>query len=240
MKQQYNLTDIENTIIEAIDTPMTKTIRSGAIGVLGLINPVAGVIAGIGDNILSDYRTYKFSHLLNGLSSGLNLEARLNELYTYVTSSKDNAITVANLFTKTINAECPKVCFIYGLILADHMNNNTKFTQDELIVCKALENATEFDLNNFKEIMEKYLKPISDGNRIVLPEELGKSNKFTLTCEWAVYNRLFTSHPTEWGDIEEEYEGLNTQYHESKPASVLMEYIKAASQIWNYGENNQN
>lgn len=119
------------------------------------------------------------------------------------------------------------------------LSSNTEFAQDELIVCKALENATEFDLKNFKEIMENYLKPISDGNRIVLPEELGESNEFILTCEWAVYNRLFISRPTDGGNIEDEYEGLNTQYYESKPAFVLMKYIKAASQIWNYGETNQ-
>lgn len=237
--KQHDLTDIKNEINKVINTPTAEILRSGAIGALGIENPIAGVMAGIGDNIYSNYNVFKLSRLLDGLSTGLNRETRLNELYTYVTSSQENAIAVANLFNKTINAECPKVCCIYGLILADHMNSNTEFAQDELIVCKALENATEFDLKNFKEIMENYLKPISDGNRIVLPEELGESNEFILTCEWAVYNRLFTSRPTDGGNIEDEYEGLNTQYYESKPAFVLMKYIKEASPIWNYGETNQ-
>ena len=41
---------------------------------------------------------------------------------------------------------------------------------------------------------------------------------------------------TEWGDIEDEYEGLNTHYYVSKPALVLMKYIRDAYQIWDYSE----
>ena len=163
---------------------------------------------------------------------------KLNQLYNYVVSSHERAINVANLLRKTVNAECPKVCVIYGLILANHMESNTEFTQDELIVCKALENATECDLKNFKEIMEKYLKPVSDGNKIVFPKEFPDLDEFITTCDWAVYNRIFISRITEWGNIEDEYEGFNTHYYGVKPASVLMKYIKVARQIWNYREKN--
>ena len=95
----------------------------------------------------------------------------MNELYNYVNSSPEKAIIVANLFKQTVNAECPKVCVIYGLILANHLETLTEFTHEELIVCKALENATDYDLKNFKEIMENYLKPTSNGRRIVFPKD---------------------------------------------------------------------
>ena len=117
------------------------------------------------------------------------------------------------------------------------MRDETEFTQDELLICKSLENATESDLKNFKEIMEKYLKPVSNGNKIVFPEELNDPERFITTCDWAVYNRIFTARMTEWGDIEDEYESLNTYYYVAEPALVLMKYIRAACQIWNYGEN---
>ena len=170
MEKKYNLIDIGNAITKAMDNPVVRTIRSGAIGALEIANPVAGLAVEVGNNILTNYSAYKFSLLLEGLSTESNMEMRLNELYTYVTSSQDKAIYVANLFRKTVNAECPRVCVIYGLILAKHMRKDTEFTQDELLICKSLENATECDLKNFKEIMEKYLKPVSNGNRIVLPE----------------------------------------------------------------------
>ena len=145
MAQKYDLTDIGNALSRVMDNPMTKIIRSGSIGVLGVVNPVAGIVGGIGNDLLSEYNTFKLGHLLNGLASGFNLERRLNELYNYVNSSPEKAIIVANLFKQTVNAECPKVCVIYGLILANHLETLTEFTHEELIVCKALENATDYE-----------------------------------------------------------------------------------------------
>ncbi len=193
MAQKYDLTDIGNALSRVMDNPMTKIIRSGSIGVLGVVNPVAGIVGGIGNDLLSEYNTFKLGHLLNGLASGFNLERRLNELYNYVNSSPEKAIIVANLFKQTVNAECPKVCVIYGLILANHLETLTEFTHEELIVCKALENATDYDLKNFKEIMENYLKPTSNGRRIVFPKDFADIAAFTTTCDWCVYNRIFVS-----------------------------------------------
>ena len=236
MTQKYDLTDIGNAIAKAIDNPMSKIIRSGTIGVLGIANPVAGVTGEIVNNFLSEYNIFKLSLLLNGLSSGLNVEMRLNELYTYVTSSTEKAIAVANLFRQTVNAECPKVCVIYGLILADHLKTNSNFTYDEMIVTKALENATDYDLKNFKEIMEKYLKPLTNANKIVFPNDFDKINEFKITCDWCVYNRIFILRMAELEEMEEGNLDINSYYYESKPASLLLKYINNANQIWNYGE----
>jgi len=241
MEQKHNLTDISNAIAKVIDNPVVRTIRSGVIGVLGIAHPVAGVVADVGNNLLSEYNDFKLSQLLMGLSTGLDIEMQLNELYNYVASSPEKAVNVANLFRKTINAECPKVCIIYGLILANHVANNTDFTQDELIVCRALENATEFDLKNFKEIMENYLRTTSKGNMIAFPEDFPALDNFTTTCEWGLYNRLFVSHAFEWGDTGDGGGTLDmdTYYYAGKPASVLMNYINDARQTWHYGESVQ-
>ena len=235
MAQKYDLTDIGNALSRVMDNPMTKIIRSGSIGVLGVVNPVAGIVGGIGNDLLSEYNTFKLGHLLNGLASGFNLERRLNELYNYVNSSPEKAIIVANLFKQTVNAECPKVCVIYGLILANHLETLTEFTHEELIVCKALENATDYDLKNFKEIMENYLKPTSNGRRIVFPKDFADIAAFTTTCDWCVYNRIFVSRTAEWGEMEEGVLDMSTYYYEANPASVLLDNINAARQTWNYG-----
>ena len=199
------------------------------------ISVVAGIVGGIGNDLLSEYNTFKLGHLLNGLASGFNLERRLNELYNYVNSSPEKAIIVANLFKQTVNAECPKVCVIYGLILANHLETLTEFTHEELIVCKALENATDYDLKNFKEIMENYLKPTSNGRRIVFPKDFADIAAFTTTCDWCVYNRIFVSRTAEWGEMEEGILDMSTYYYEANPASVLLDNINAARQTWNYG-----
>lgn len=220
MAQKYDLTDIGNALSRVMDNPMTKIIRSGSIGVLGVVNPVAGIVGGIGNDLLSEYNTFKLGHLLNGLASGFNLERRLNELYNYVNSSPEKAIIVANLFKQTVNAECPKVCVIYGLILANHLETLTEFTHEELIVCKALENATDYDLKNFKEIMENYLKPTSNGRRIVFPKDFADIAAFTTTCDWCVYNRIFVSRTAEWGEMEEGILDMSTYYYEANPACL--------------------
>ena len=128
-----------------------------------------------------------------------------------------------------------KVCVIYGLILANHLETLTEFTHEELIVCKALENATDYDLKNFKEIMENYLKPTSNGRRIVFPKDFADIAAFTTTCDWCVYNRIFVSRTAEWGEMEEGVLDISTYYYEANPASVLLDNINAARQTWNYG-----
>lgn len=234
MAQNHNLTDISNALTRVMDNPMTKIIRSGSIGALGVVNPIAGIVGGIGNDLLSEYNSFKLGYLLNGLATGLNLERGLNDLYNYVNSSPEKAIAVANLFKQTINAECPKVCVIYGLILANHLETFTEFTHEELIICKALENATDYDLKNFKDIMENYLKPTTSGNRIVFPNDFADIAAFTNTCDWCVYNRIFVSRMAEWGEMEEDVLDMSTYYYEGKPASVLLNYIYAARQTWNY------
>lgn len=234
MSLEYNLTDISKALYEAMDSPIAKTIRSGAIGVLSLTNPIIGVISEIGNDFLSEYNNFKLSHLLSGLASGFNIEMRMNELYNYITSCPEKAIIVANLFKQTINAECPKACIIYGLIIANHLATETKPTYDELIMCKAIESATDYDLNNFKIIMENYLKPTANGRRIVFPKDFADIDTFTTTCNWCVYNRIFVSRTAYWEEMEEGALDLNTYYYEANPASVLLNYINSANQIWHY------
>lgn len=234
MSLEHNLTDISKALCEAMDSPIAKTIRSGAIGVLSLTNPIIGVISEIGNDFLSEYNNFKLSHLLSGLASGFNIEMRLNELYNYVTSSPEKAITIANLFKQTVNAECPKACIIYGLIISNHLVTGTILTYDELIVCKAIESATDYDLNNFKIIMENYLKSTANGRRIVFPKDFADMDTFTTTCNWCVYNRIFVSRMAQWEEMDGNALDLTTYFYTAKPASVLLDYINSASRIWDY------
>lgn len=153
MTENKGLVDIIAALKEKLETPEVLFIRKSITEGVTVVNPVVGFSIGVTNGFLIQYGSYKFNKLLKGLESGCNLETRYNQLDTYIKSSIKNAQIVANLFTKTINAECPKVCIIYGLVLARHLDNSTEFTHEEMILCKALENATDYDLNNFKEIM---------------------------------------------------------------------------------------
>ena len=236
MMKNHDLTDIGNSILEVMNTPMANVIRSGSVGVLGIVDPVAGVVGGVGNHLLSEYNTFKLGLLLKGLSSGLCVEKSLNQLYTYVTSGPEKAVIVANLFKKTMNAECPRVCVIFGLILANHIGANTELTYEEMIVCRALENATDYDLKHFKEIMDHYLKPTKEGRRVAFPKDFEARDEYTTTCDWCVYNRIFVSQILGWGELELDPLTIDTHYYEAKPAAVLLQYINAARQTWTYGE----
>jgi hypothetical protein len=87
--------------------------------------------------------------------------------------------------------------------------------------------------------MENYLKPTSNGRRIVFPKDFADIAAFTTTCDWCVYNRLFVSRTAEWGEMEEGVLDISTYYYEANPASVLLDNINAARQTWNYAINEQ-
>ena len=77
MTQKYDLTDIGNALSRVMDNPMTRIIRSGSIGVLGVVNPVAGIVGGIGNDLLSEYNTFtEFSEgkKLQGMYSSQHYE----------------------------------------------------------------------------------------------------------------------------------------------------------------------
>ena len=54
---ELEITDIGKALLDKLDNPMGKLIRSGTIGTLGAINPAVGIVAGIGDTILSEYNS---------------------------------------------------------------------------------------------------------------------------------------------------------------------------------------
>lgn len=239
MKKDFTLEDIVNAVVEILNTPKGELARVGAVGALGIANPVMGVAADVGNAFLSSYNNFKLNYLLNGLASGSNIEKRLNQLYTYVKLSTEKALIVANTLKRTVNAESPKVCIIYGLILADHMDSSTTFSNDELIVCRALEGATDFDLENFRTVMEEYLRPgLSEAEKVSkcqvsFPKDFDRETELNTTCDWCVYSRLFTSHALEWQRMADTL-NLDENYYVTNAAVVLLDYIHKARQTWDY------
>lgn len=228
----YELQDILARISEIINKPELSAARELAVDVMSVCNPVAGIAAGAVNKLITDYEAYKLTLLLKGLSTNLNMEKRINELYNYINKSDENAINVANIFKKTINAESPKACLIYGLVIADHLASNKSFSQEELIVSKALENCTDYDLNLFKEIMEQYGVKAEDGRTsIVLPSDMANEGKYIITCDWCVYNRLFVMDSIKAEDSTIVYGRF---YYTSEPANILLKYIDDLHRVWDY------
>lgn len=225
MNKQYSLMDICNKMNEMLTSNTTESVLSIASSVVDKIDPITGIAINFAGELLKHYNVYKLNKLIEGLSLNLNIEKRLNELYNYVSASDEKAYIVANLFKKTINCENPKTCIIYGIILAKHLDNHSSFDHDELIVCKALENATDYDLSNFKIIMENY---VEKNGRINIPNN---NEVYNSTCDWCLFNRIFLSDAF---DSNGDALILSKYYSITNSAKILLEYINGLRQTYNY------
>ena len=225
-----------SVVIKAIDkqlTPLESELAGSLIGdIAGLISPVTGVLG----SLLQKHDKIKLAYLLRGLASDLNMERHLNELYQYVTSSAQRAYTVANVLRETIAAKTPKVCMIYGKILANHTGKQEReFTNDDIIVCNALENASDYDLEVLKLIMETCEK--DDEQRIYLKK--GDLHKYQNTLSWCLYTRLFHEGTPTYGSLggfasQTEEEVVKSDYIVGSAADLLLSLMNELKQILKY------
>lgn len=232
----HSFEDIKNKLLDVLESPEAKIARTTGIAALSVAKPVTGVAVAGADAFLEGYRNFNLRLLLIGMSSGLNIEMQLNKLYDFVTTSDNNAITAANVFRDTINAACPRVCIIYGLILSKHLDKKTDFSYPDFIVCRALEQANDIDLVKFTELMERYTIEYEGGRRIGFPEKFEQKGEYLMTCNWCVYNRIFEDAGTEWENME--YVNKNhvvpQPYILTEASYLLKKYLDEATPILEY------
>ncbi len=221
-------------IQEMLTTPEGEAVLSEAGLAVGMICPPAGVVAESFNIFLQQYDKLKLRMLIKGLSKDLDVEKHINELYNYVSSSPTRAFTVGNVLKEAVAAKSPKICMLYGIILAEHVNKQkTDFTIDDIIVCNALENASDFDLDNFKELMEHW---INQEGYIEYPKE--EKEKFEKTCLWCIYSRLFNIHGFTWailgGEDDPESKTVRTNYVVESSAKMLLNLVNELGMTWNY------
>lgn len=229
-----NFPQVLNKIQEMLATPEGETVLAEAGLVAGVISPPVGVIAESFSVFLQQYDKLKLRMLIKGLSKDLDVEKHINELYNYVSSSPIRAFSVGNVLKETVAAKSPKICMLYGLILSKHVGSQGKdFTIDDIIVCNALENASDFDLDNFKELMELW---INQEGKIEYPKT--EKEKLEKTCLWCVYSRLFSIHGFTWailgGKDDPESKTVKTNYIVESSAKMLLNLINELGSTWNY------
>ena len=233
--------------LECITKEVVKNMENNAlelsvvkdIAIIGMecMNPMYGVSAHVGDTFLSKFDEFKLKHLLLGLNKEDNVEKRINELYRYVSSSGHKAYQVGNILKETLAAESPKACVILGIILARNIDKQTDFSREDLIVSKAVENANDFDLDNFKDLMKNCIQRQDDGKRRVVynTKDIKKITEYDMTCKWGIYNRLFTKSDMEWEAFGNATLNITpSQYYVENPADILIGLIDEVQQIWEY------
>lgn len=233
-----NFNDVLTTLNDKLKSPIGSVMLDSSVA-LASIDPALGVVAATINSFYQNYNYFKINRLLIGLSRGLNEEKCLYELNDYINSSEERAYLVGNIFKETLAAESPRVAELYGIILSKHIGSNkTNFTHEELIICKAIENANDYDLDIFKDIMSNsVLDNKKSGKFIWLPSD--NQREYDLTCQWCVYNRLFNLAESEYRKAGPPMpiNTVETNYYTLSPAFKLIEYIDELGTTWDMNGN---
>lgn len=136
----------------------------------------------------------KLNCIIMGLSENKNVETRMNELYSYVKKSKENAFLISDSFRKMMLSSSTIACCIMGIMLGDFAKEDRKPTQCEMIIMRALGLFTDCDMVNFVEIMGMSCNVEEDGetryiNRAQILNE--KREELEMTLDFCSQNRIF-------------------------------------------------
>lgn len=192
MQKNIDINEWLNKIKELIRTERTKgtatMVLDCAINIGEIVSPINTAIIKIGKEIASECDAYRLNSMLNGYIQGNNTEKRLNQLYSFV-KSPERAFLVSNLFRKTLLENSVIICCLYGLILGECIDKDKKADYEDLIVLNALQNATDYELRYFMEIVEKYI----DDKGYVDTKAINESElvvEYNFTLKWCKNNRI--------------------------------------------------
>ena len=128
--------DIKNDISDKTNQLILSVVETG-LEVLSNACPGAGLVS----TLIEGFRNasaisdeIKINHFIKGMASdsNFNREKYTNLLYKYL-QDEDNAFYVSNLMRKAVLSDSRKVCTAMGRILADNVNNEKKFTTEDII-----------------------------------------------------------------------------------------------------------
>ncbi len=222
---EIKVEDIIRAIKGELEAPETGIVATG----VSFANPGVGAAIAIAKETASAVDQWRMNWLIKGLSTRLNQEKQINLLYQYVRNNKENAFWVASSFRKVSLMESPIAITALGVLLSKKISSDQPFSQNDAIASKALENATDWDLKRFIEIMKLY---VDDKKNISIPTEL-MAEKYESTCNWGLYNRLFIA---KYGEYDEETEGLtlDSTYKAASPAYCLLAQLNEIKQVFDY------
>ena len=214
-------------ILKYDEVDAALTVGTAAVSVAkplaGFFLTAAHEIAGLADEMRIDA-------VVRGLSTELNQEKQINQLYGYVGKSEENAFYVVNTLRKALLADSLIACTVMGRILAKHVNDGSSYDQNDNIVFHALENATDDDIRIFVKIMKEYR---TEKGPFRIPDDK-KDVNMQSAIEWCVYSRLFYGPSGGISWVMSEDEGYDTTHSPTSAGNRLMEYVESVKQILEY------
>lgn len=170
-----SLSDIVNAIKDKLLSDEAQAAISTSTAVIAATGPTGTIVATAGtalNDLLKVSDDISMRNLFRELNTGLNQEMAINQLYNYVNTSQRRAYWVKDAMLKARASSSSLVQLLLGVILSDHVKEPSDYTEDDLIITQALDNATDWDIKNFYEELGKYINTGDSFNPT--PEEIKK------------------------------------------------------------------
>ena len=221
-------------LLKKLNEVRTSTLGADVIQIIPKINDVNEYIDSIGK--LAD--DLKLDSAWQCLAEGKDVEKSINELYNYV-SDRERAFFISNEFKKINLSNSVLASSVIALIVGKVVKENRKCTHKETIILNALGHMTDYDLKNFKLMMDKAIEELV-GYTVINIFKLDKENRdnYKYTLHLCANAGLFLTESdiigkeSEEDDFEAVYAGLH--YVVIDISYALLGYMNEVKQLLNY------
>lgn len=183
-----SILDVISAIKDKLLSDKAQAAISTSTAIASATGPVGTIVAKTG-TVLNDLLIISddmvMGNLFEELNTGLNQETAINQLYNYVSASQKRAYWIKDAMLKARASSSPLVQLLLGVILSDHVKEPSDYTEDDLIITQALDNATDWDIKNFYDVLKKYIK-----NGDSFTPTLEETKKYNYMFQWANNNRI--------------------------------------------------
>ncbi len=221
----------QTKLLKLFKSGKTRSVVNVGIAGVSVANPLAGLFLSAAKECAETADEVRIDSVIIGLSTELNQEMLINQLYGYIEKSEDNAFYVVNTLRKALLSDSLIVCTIMGRILARHVAEGTRYTQEDNIIFHALESATDDDIRQFRRVMDDYLTKNEIGNNVFhIPNEEFDDPLFLSSLNWCEYNRIFNG--TSGIKLVVDNQNYIDSYSPTQAAIRLQEYADSVKQVF--------
>ena len=176
----------------------------------------------------------KLQYMLTGLSEGVDIEKKMNDLYSYVKNS-DRAFYVSECVQKVLLGSAPVVCCIFGLILSDLTRKDDNIDQTDAVLINALSSFTDEDIRNFSDIVSGRYQVEDLGENYIDLQKFPETKKmnYRMTVDLCIQTRIFRDDFAVDSKGVAHIRAINT----TGVSDRLMSYVNRARRQLSYGGN---
>lgn len=194
--------------------------------------PYLGDLVEISNFFVTSINKKKLFDAWKGIAKDENIEKCVNEVYNFI-NNENRAFYVAECFRKIAWSNSKIAATIIGIMLGEIKEQDRDFCNDDLILLDALEHMTDFDIRNFKQLLEGNYINDDIGKKyfdtVLFPKD--KKDEYLQVLEFGEKYRLFSIITN---STEDDNFFFGTEYIPKEISYKLLEYIQSVSQIINY------